>query len=160
VTRSAFWEPLDKGKDQQINKEPLSQEAFHVQHSLPLSTHRRPSRKWSVARIEAVVTWSILLPRGAALHTITAAAGVIYRAAIWMKVDDSGPVERKASRRRSDGLIVRIGMRVALARNEPTRSFDSLRATGCLAGEVHQARNGCSYRRRGRLLLGNQQGSE
>ena len=31
----------------------------------------------------------------AALHTITAAAGIIYRAAIWMKLDESGPVERK-----------------------------------------------------------------
>jgi hypothetical protein len=36
-----------------------------------------------------------LAAQGAALHTIIAAAGVIYRAAIWMKLDESGPVERK-----------------------------------------------------------------
>src|SRR6266702_7272333 len=36
-----------------------------------------------------------LAAQGAALHTITAAAGIIYRAAIWMKLDESGPVERK-----------------------------------------------------------------
>ena len=30
-----------------------------------------------------------------ALHTIRAAAGVIYRAAVWMKLDESSPVERK-----------------------------------------------------------------
>jgi hypothetical protein len=36
-----------------------------------------------------------LAAQGAALHTITAAAGVIYRAAIWMKLDESSPVERK-----------------------------------------------------------------
>jgi hypothetical protein len=36
-----------------------------------------------------------LAAQGAALHTITAAAGAIYRAAIWMKLDESCPVERK-----------------------------------------------------------------
>ncbi|MEA2817417.1 MAG: hypothetical protein QOI93_5138 [Rhodospirillaceae bacterium] len=36
-----------------------------------------------------------LAAQGAALHTITGAPGVIYRAAIWMKLDESGPVERK-----------------------------------------------------------------
>jgi hypothetical protein len=36
-----------------------------------------------------------LAAQGAALHTITAAAGVIYRAAIWMQLDESGPVKRK-----------------------------------------------------------------
>lgn len=36
-----------------------------------------------------------LAAQGAALHAITAAAGVIYRAAIWMKLDESSPVERK-----------------------------------------------------------------
>jgi len=36
-----------------------------------------------------------LAAQGAALHTIRAAAGVIYRAATMMKLDDSSPVERK-----------------------------------------------------------------
>jgi hypothetical protein len=36
-----------------------------------------------------------LAAQGAALHTITAAAEVIYRAAIWMNLDESGPVESK-----------------------------------------------------------------
>jgi len=36
-----------------------------------------------------------LAAQGAALHTITTAAGIIYRAAIWIKLDESGPVERK-----------------------------------------------------------------
>ena len=36
-----------------------------------------------------------LAAQGAALHTITAAAGIIYSAAIWMNLDESGPVERK-----------------------------------------------------------------
>jgi hypothetical protein len=33
--------------------------------------------------------------QGAALHTLRGAAGIIYRAAIWMKLDESSPVERK-----------------------------------------------------------------
>jgi integrase/recombinase XerD len=33
--------------------------------------------------------------QGAALHTISAAAGVIYRATVMMKLDESSPVERK-----------------------------------------------------------------
>lgn len=33
--------------------------------------------------------------QGATLHTLRAAAGVIYRAAIWMKLGESSPVERK-----------------------------------------------------------------
>jgi hypothetical protein len=36
-----------------------------------------------------------LAPQGATLHTITAAAGAIYRAAIWMNLGESGPVECK-----------------------------------------------------------------
>ena len=36
-----------------------------------------------------------LAARGAALHTLRGAAGIIYRAAIWMKLDESSPVERK-----------------------------------------------------------------
>jgi hypothetical protein len=36
-----------------------------------------------------------LSAQGAALHTLRGAAGIIYRAAIWMKLDDSSPVERK-----------------------------------------------------------------
>ena len=36
-----------------------------------------------------------LAAQGAALHTLRGAAGIIYRAAIWMKLDESGPVERK-----------------------------------------------------------------
>jgi hypothetical protein len=36
-----------------------------------------------------------LAAQGAVLHTITAAACIIYRAAIWMKLDESSPVERK-----------------------------------------------------------------
>jgi hypothetical protein len=56
-----------------------------------------------------------LAAQGAALHTITAAAGIIYRAAIWMKLDESGPVERKD----------------VVVRSKPIRSFDRLRASGC-----------------------------
>ena len=33
--------------------------------------------------------------QGAALHTLRAAAGTIYRAAIWMKLDESSPVKLK-----------------------------------------------------------------
>jgi len=33
--------------------------------------------------------------QGAALHTLRATAGVIYRAAIWMNLNESSPVERK-----------------------------------------------------------------
>jgi hypothetical protein len=33
--------------------------------------------------------------QGAAIHTIRAAAGVIYRATMMMKLDESSPVERK-----------------------------------------------------------------
>jgi hypothetical protein len=47
-----------------------------------------------------------LAAQGAALHTITAAAGIIYRAAIWMKLDESGP--------RRNGLIVHIETPVAV----------------------------------------------
>ncbi len=36
-----------------------------------------------------------LAAQGAAFHTIKDAAGVIYRSAIWMKLDESSPVERK-----------------------------------------------------------------
>jgi integrase/recombinase XerD len=36
-----------------------------------------------------------LSAQGAALHTLRGAAGIIYRAAIWMKLDESSPVERK-----------------------------------------------------------------
>jgi hypothetical protein len=36
-----------------------------------------------------------LAAQGAAIHTIRAAAGVIYRATILMKLDESSPVERK-----------------------------------------------------------------
>jgi hypothetical protein len=77
-----------------MGEEPPPQEAFHVQHSLSLSTYYRPSRKWSVARIETSLPGAFCCSR-CGLHTITAAAGVIYRAAIWMKLDETGPVERK-----------------------------------------------------------------
>jgi hypothetical protein len=36
-----------------------------------------------------------LAAQGAAIHTIRAAAGVIYRATIMMELDESSPVERK-----------------------------------------------------------------
>ena len=36
-----------------------------------------------------------LASQGAAFHTIRAAAGVIYRATIMMKLDEFSPVERK-----------------------------------------------------------------
>ena len=36
-----------------------------------------------------------LAAQGAALHTLRGAAGIIYRAAIWMRLDESSPVERK-----------------------------------------------------------------
>ena len=36
-----------------------------------------------------------LAARGGALHAIRAASGVIYRAAMMMKLDESSPVERK-----------------------------------------------------------------
>src|SRR5579864_664800 len=36
-----------------------------------------------------------LAAQGAALHTLRGAPGIIYRAAIWMKLDESSPVERK-----------------------------------------------------------------
>jgi hypothetical protein len=36
-----------------------------------------------------------LAAQGAAIHTIRAAAGVVYRATMMMKLDDSSPVERK-----------------------------------------------------------------
>jgi len=36
-----------------------------------------------------------LAAQGAAIHTIRAAAGVVYRATMMMKVDESSPVERK-----------------------------------------------------------------
>src|SRR5260370_1655817 len=36
-----------------------------------------------------------LAAQGAAIHTIRAAAGVIYRATILLKLDESSPVERK-----------------------------------------------------------------
>src|SRR5229473_6808609 len=45
------------------------QEAFHVQHSLSLSTHRRTSRKWSVARIEASLSGAPRCPGGSAAHS-------------------------------------------------------------------------------------------
>ncbi len=74
-----------------------------------------------------------LATQGAALHTIMAAAGVIYRAAIWMKLDESGPVERKdverAAKRWAHCSFRNASSR---ARNKPTRSFDRLRATGCV----------------------------
>ena len=40
-----------------------------------------------------------LSAQGAALHTLRAAAGIIYRASIWMRLDESSPVERKAVER-------------------------------------------------------------
>lgn len=36
-----------------------------------------------------------LAAQGAALHTLRGAAGIIYRTAIWMNLDESSPVERK-----------------------------------------------------------------
>ena len=36
-----------------------------------------------------------LAAQGAALHTLRGAAGIIYHAAIWMRLDESSPVERK-----------------------------------------------------------------
>jgi integrase/recombinase XerD len=36
-----------------------------------------------------------LSAQGAALHTLRGAARIIYRAAVWMKLDESSPVERK-----------------------------------------------------------------
>jgi hypothetical protein len=73
-----------------------------------------------------------LAAQGAALHTIRAAAGVIYRAAIWMKLDESGRVERKDVERAAKRWpIVHIGTSVAVVRSKPTGSFDRLHATGC-----------------------------
>src|SRR5208283_5791196 len=45
------------------------QEAFHVQHSLSLSTHRRTSPKWSVARIEASLSRAPRCSGGSAAHS-------------------------------------------------------------------------------------------
>jgi len=67
-------------------------------------------------------------------HAIKDAAGVIYRAAIWMSLDESGLLNAKMSNGpRNDGLIVRITMRVAVFLNKPTRSFDTPHATGCVS---------------------------
>ncbi len=43
-----------------------------------------------------------LAAQGAALHTLRAASGVIYRAAIWMNLDESSPVERKEVERAAE----------------------------------------------------------
>ena len=94
-------------------------EAFPVQHSLPLSTHNRSSRKMVRWPNQGVVTWSILPVQGAAIHTIRAAAGVIYRATILMRLDESSPVERKTSSEwQNDGLTVGIEMPAAVGRTD------------------------------------------
>ena len=59
-----------------------------------LSTRRRSSRKWSIARIEAFLSGAPLCPGGGAAHS-QGRSRIIYRAAIWMKLDESSPVERK-----------------------------------------------------------------
>jgi hypothetical protein len=50
-----------------------------------------------------------LSAQGAALHTLRAAAGIIYRAAIWMRLDESSPVERRVPQVRSWGMNLGLG---------------------------------------------------
>jgi len=71
-----------------------------------------------------------LTAQGAAIHTIRAAAGVIYRATLMMKLDESSPVERKDVERQNDGLVAGIEMPAAAGRTRPTRNFDRPHATG------------------------------
>jgi len=73
-----------------------------------------------------------LAAQGAAIHTIRAAAGVIYRTTVLMKLDDPAQwSERMSSERRNDGLIGGIEMPAAAGPIKPTRSSDRRRATGC-----------------------------
>jgi hypothetical protein len=73
-----------------------------------------------------------LAAQGAAIHTIRAAAGVIYRAATMMKLDDSSQVERKDVERAAKRWAHRW-YRNASSRGPTklTRSSSRLPATGC-----------------------------
>lgn len=80
-----------------------AKEAFYVQHSLSLSTHENAPLAESRRRY-----LEHLAAQGAAIHTIRAAAGVIYRAAMMMDLDQSSPVEPALSgngNRSGDGVI-------------------------------------------------------
>lgn len=70
-----------------------------------------------------------LAAQGAALHTMTAAAGIIYRAAIWMKLDESGPVERKDVERAAERWAHR-SYRNASSRG-PEQTDKEFRQTTC-----------------------------
>ncbi len=69
-----------------------------------------------------------LATQSAAPHTIMAAAEAIYRAAIWRKLEESGPVERKDIERaakswlRRSKLLAKIP-RLALASAKPVRTI-------------------------------------
>ena len=65
---------------------------FKTLHRCPRTVARHENGPLHESRLRYL---EHLAAQGAALHTITAAAGIIYRAAIWMKLDESGPVERK-----------------------------------------------------------------
>jgi hypothetical protein len=55
-----------------------------------------------------------LAAQGAAIHTIRAAAGVLYRAALMMKLDVSSQVEKMSSERQDDGLTAGTAMPAAV----------------------------------------------
>ena len=72
-----------------------------------------------------------LAAQGAAIHTIRAAAGVIYRATMMMRLDESSPVERRDVERAAKHWAQRW-YRNASSRGptKPTRSSGRLPATG------------------------------
>lgn len=70
--------------------------------------------------------------QGAALHTLRAAAGIIYRAAIWMKLDESSPVERQEVESAAKRWAHRSYRNASCRSPEQTdKEFRQPRATGC-----------------------------
>ncbi len=96
-----------------------------------------------------------LAAQGAALRTITAAAGIIYRAAIWMKLDESGPVERKDVERAAERWAHR-SYRNANSRG-PEQTDKEFRQTRCkwlrFAGRLRESDRFGSAPRENRCTL-------
>ena len=111
----------------------LRQEAFHVQllYRCPRTIARHENGPLAESRRRYL---EYLAAQGAAIHTIRAAAGVIYRATILMKLDGSSPVERKNVQRAAKRWAHRW-YRNASSRGPEQTDKESGRqhATGCVS---------------------------
>jgi hypothetical protein len=110
------------------------QEAFRVQHSLSLSTHRRMSRKWSATGIEAVI-----------------------QQCPWIVAEFSKELEKLWNSRKGEFFAVLMsGEEKPRKRQQPApgsdgeeRNMGPMRVLFCVGSAIHRSRSMCSG------LLGN-----